>query len=514
MYSTGMPDSFVWDSQLPQDPTSFNSSTHTVNKPSKDTVITVSFSGAHDFGLSGVKGYYYSFSPIQETPDLSNWLEFDDTTISSKPLRDGTYYFNIRTVDMVGNITSTAHYGPFIIDTTPAEITWDEPLDGEILSTPTTLKASTNETMNNVRFIWKYEDGDWNTGVNNNSKQTEYEYEFNPTEDGTYTLRVQGRDLALNWSRAIPDITIVVDNTSPVLSEISDFSLLEGDTLESVVTDITELNSISKICLNIPTYSYEICDDTVDPLITEFDLMQFVIDNLSITTVDTSVLPIGIHTVEYYAYDITNNQSAVMSTNVEILDNIPSVAILGVTSTTVGTQVTLSASVTDGNPLFTYLWSGDCTGTEATTTFTPTEVRDYICTVQVTDDDGDTTTETHIVTVGTVAGTTDGPSGSPTTTPPSPTSTNNEFLGTGGGDYLYAQAATEEDSEEEDNTTEEEEDIDDEDTSKEEEVKGAEDEDTKDDKTPWLKYLLLSLPVFILLFLILRRRKKEEENQY
>ena len=515
MYGTGTSDSFIWDSQAPQDPTTFDSSTHIVDKPSSDNVVTVSFSGAHDFGLSGVKGYYYNFSQTQETPNLSNWLEFDDTTVSSNRLRDGIYYFNIRTVDMVGNMTSTAHFGPFIIDTTPATITWDEPLNGSIVATPVTLKTSTDETMKNVRFIWKYEDEAWNTGANNNSNQTEYEYVFNPTEDGTYRLRVQGRDLALNWSRAVPDITIIVDNTAPVLSGITDFSLLEGDNLEPIVTDITELNGISEVCLNIPAYSYEMCDDTVDPLITEYNLMQFVIDNLSVTTVDTSILPIGIHTVEYYAYDIVGNKSNVMSTDVEILDNTPFVSILGVTSTNVGTQVTLSTSVTDGNPLFEYLWSGDCIGTEATTTFTPSESRDYICTIQVTDEDGDTTTETHTVSVGAVLGTTDDGSGSSTTPQPSSTLGTNGLLGTGGGDYIYAQTITEEEGNDEGDPTEEEEDIEEEDKDEDkEDVKGLEDEDTEGGKTSWVKYLLLTLPVFILLFLILKRRKEEEERQY
>ncbi len=505
-YTVGASDSFVWDSQDPQDPTEFISTTHIENKPSRDNVIEVSFSGAHDFGLSGVKGYYYSFSQSEETPGQTNWLNFDETTVSSDALRDGTYYFNIRTVDNVGNMTSTAHFGPFIIDTFAAEITWEQPLGG-LVNTPRMLKASANETMNNVRFLWKYEDGDWNAGVNSNSKQTNYEYEFNPTADGTYTLRVQGRDLALNWSKATPDITINVDNTAPVLSQVADFSLLEGDSLGTATTDISEINGVSKVCINIPAYSYELCDDTVDPSISDYDLMQFIIDNLGITTVNTTVLPVGTHAVEYYVYDLAGNKSTTMSTEVEILKNIPSIEILGASSTTVGTQVTLTSSTTNGNAPFTYLWSGACTGTEFSTSLTPTTTGEYICTLEVTDTDGDTSTETHTILVGEVLGDRDEAARSSSTA-----SSTNQALGTGGGENIYAQTIEEEEettNEDEQVMLEEKETVE----NNEEEVKGLEDEVKEENQIDWLKYLLYSLPVFLILFLILRKRK-EEEKQY
>jgi len=210
----GTSDSFIWDNELPQDPNSFRADPE-ANTPTSDNTIDVYFSGEYD-SMSGVAGFYYSFSNTQETPDLTNWLPSGRFHAISNPLADGTWWFNIRTIDNAGNITSTSHYGPFIIDTTPATISWNSPADGSMHNSAVVLSATSNETMNNFRYLWKkLGDSSFTQGPNNNSQQTTYEYTFDPIEDGVYTLRAQGRDLAINWSKATPDIQITIDRTAP-----------------------------------------------------------------------------------------------------------------------------------------------------------------------------------------------------------------------------------------------------------------------------------------------------------
>ena len=72
---TGSADSFIWDNQKPQDPDTFRTS-HQLNTPTSNNTITVGFSGASDYGLSGVKGYYYSFSNTPETPAIDSMYWF------------------------------------------------------------------------------------------------------------------------------------------------------------------------------------------------------------------------------------------------------------------------------------------------------------------------------------------------------------------------------------------------------------------------------------------------------
>jgi len=141
-------------------------------------------------------------------------------TLSVNGLSDGRYCLRIWVYDDVQNKawtdTNNKQWVHFVIDTTPADITWDTPLDESIHKSSVVLSAHTNETMNNFRFKWKKDGGSWDS-QNINLKDTSYDYTFNPVEDGIYHLRAQGRDLAKNWSSAT-DITITIDRTPPVIN--------------------------------------------------------------------------------------------------------------------------------------------------------------------------------------------------------------------------------------------------------------------------------------------------------
>jgi len=110
------------DKTPPVNPT-LSSSTHTVDVPSTDDVITADFSGATDAD-SAVSGFSYLFDTnATTTPDTT--IDADDTATAatSDTLADGTYYFHLRTRDTKGNWSEAVHLGPFKIDTTAPDTT-------------------------------------------------------------------------------------------------------------------------------------------------------------------------------------------------------------------------------------------------------------------------------------------------------------------------------------------------------------------------------------------------------
>ncbi len=105
------------DVTLPTDP-SVNSTSHTPNAPSNDPTVDVTWSGASDGGGSGIDGYSFEWTSSPTTlPDQMKDVEESAAGTTSPPLADGSHWFHLRTRDNGGNWTSTAHLGPFLIDT-------------------------------------------------------------------------------------------------------------------------------------------------------------------------------------------------------------------------------------------------------------------------------------------------------------------------------------------------------------------------------------------------------------
>ncbi len=96
-----------------------------IDTPTNDRTVTVEWSGAtgNDTGL----GYSYFFNTSEtgapdSTIDLAHTTDPHSTT--SPPLPDGeSHYFHLRSCDTVGNCSDSLHLGPFIIDTTPPQMT-------------------------------------------------------------------------------------------------------------------------------------------------------------------------------------------------------------------------------------------------------------------------------------------------------------------------------------------------------------------------------------------------------
>jgi hypothetical protein len=108
--------------------TSHNNAIGQWNDPqSRDNTIEVAWTDATD-AQSGLWGYYVKWDNMQATeptPDPEDWtknrIKPGVKKATSPELEDGdNWYFHIRSVDKAGNWEgSTAHIGPFYIDTTP-----------------------------------------------------------------------------------------------------------------------------------------------------------------------------------------------------------------------------------------------------------------------------------------------------------------------------------------------------------------------------------------------------------
>ncbi|MDP2210113.1 MAG: Ig-like domain-containing protein, partial [Candidatus Aquicultor sp.] len=107
--------SFKVDSGLPTDP-SLSSTSHTVGASSTNPTVVINMTGASD-AASGLEGFSVEWSQSATTlPDQTVDLGPGTTSTTSTALADGSWHFHVRTKDVAGNWTSTAHLGPFNID--------------------------------------------------------------------------------------------------------------------------------------------------------------------------------------------------------------------------------------------------------------------------------------------------------------------------------------------------------------------------------------------------------------
>ncbi|UCE73121.1 MAG: Ig-like domain-containing protein [Methanomassiliicoccales archaeon] len=152
------------DTNPPDNPDSYSSS-HIVDEVSTDTTIYVEWYGASD-DLSGVYGYglLWSTSLGLPTEDVNTTNNYH----TSASLSDGSWYLNIRTVDVAGNWNGEYYsVGPFLIDTTsptysnemPVEGTFDDANQGNLV-----LQIDWTDSVSGIieaGFRYKFDSDTW-----------------------------------------------------------------------------------------------------------------------------------------------------------------------------------------------------------------------------------------------------------------------------------------------------------------------------------------------------------------
>ncbi len=239
------------DSQIPSaDPSGFTSDP-AINTPSNDNTVWVSWLNGGVDNKSGVDGYSYDFTPAPSTPDQVKDLEETDNEATSTPLADGVWWFNLSTVDNVGNWTSTAHYGPFIIDTTAPTVAEENQLqdatfyEGDSIPTLWDLTANDNFDIAEVCFYLTWSPiGETDLGCYADSlvENTEYTWDIAQLladagithwdtsflHEGAYEVSYYVVDEAGNESE-IYSVNYYIENVIPSVDIESDQTITEGE---------------------------------------------------------------------------------------------------------------------------------------------------------------------------------------------------------------------------------------------------------------------------------------------
>ena len=308
-----------------------------------------------------------------------------------------------------------------------------------------------NYPNNSLRSVWT---------VTFNNANSQYSGSLN---EGAHYIRVRAQDMAGNWSDWSTDwsnpalltedemlntCSITLDTQKPTMEQMENLQLVEGAAFPTRSLQVNEETMLDEVCVEVE--GTEICNTQTDLTYQLSELIRLQLNDwfsTNITTIDTNYLPIGTYNIDYYAKDMAGNKSDTYTFTVDILDNVPTVAILGASTATAGdAPFTLSADITEGNAPFTYLWSGACSGTASTYNFNPTTANTYTCTLTVTDADGDIVATSKTVTVTAqqaeqeVAGAQTGPQ-----------ATGSYIaLGTGGGEGVIEEEEEEATTEEQD----------------------------------------------------------------
>ncbi len=115
----GTTTSLVVDTGAPTAVTNISGSVP-LSLPTDTHDITVTWSPSFD-GISGIQGYSFVFDTNSSTtPD---GIIDVATTSAAVTLPYGTYYFHVRSVDVLGNVSAVEHYGPFVLSETNITIT-------------------------------------------------------------------------------------------------------------------------------------------------------------------------------------------------------------------------------------------------------------------------------------------------------------------------------------------------------------------------------------------------------
>lgn len=204
---------FFIDTTPPTNPTTVNSTDHTLSTWSDDPTISMSWSGAGDTGGSGVSGYSYVFDTAAGTlPDAVQDTSGTSATSASLPSGNNKY-FHIRTRDNAGNWSAAAvHRGPYWIDVTAPSSSVNSPATTN--STSFTVFWSGSDAHSgidsyDVQYRNKTTNGAWTTW---RSATASTSGTFNATSGHIYEFRSRARDNAGNLEPypGTPDLTTEV----------------------------------------------------------------------------------------------------------------------------------------------------------------------------------------------------------------------------------------------------------------------------------------------------------------
>ncbi|PJB22868.1 hypothetical protein CO112_02080, partial [Candidatus Dojkabacteria bacterium CG_4_9_14_3_um_filter_150_Dojkabacteria_WS6_41_13] len=336
--------------------------------------VTVTFSCTDVDGSGCYKTYY--------KVDGGSYIEGTSVTLGA----EGVHTINYYSVDNAGNIEdekTTAH--TVKIDKTAPEVT---------VPANQTLEATSPEGYFYIFSPLATDSGSSVMSLACAPTEAGFQYPLG----GPYTVNCTAADWAGNLSTSSFTVT-VVDTTKPSVTDVADATVYEGDAMPVVSVTGTDAVGVKKICFTLDS-----SNDSMDSLTEQCDTITptspavwDVNTMFSLpATVDLSVIPAGTYFFTYWVEDPSGNLSDSQTTTYTVVDVVPAVTVSA--SQNGNDSYTFTANPTGGNAPYTYLWSGNCSGTNSTYT-TGTTPGTYNCTVTVTDADGDTASDSETRTI-------------------------------------------------------------------------------------------------------------------
>ncbi len=328
----------------------------------------------HWNSTSDINFYKYEYSSFNaptgsaglvSSPFYTNYF---DSSWWNIPM-EGTYGFQVRTVDLAGNISGWSLDGPYgfsssckiIIDWTPPSVEITNPSDTEYVKGTVDFRGSVQDS-NLLRYYYSIEGvkSQTITTSTNLLDETIYTWDTTAKPDGEYEMRLEARDKANNKDNniSVDVINVIVDNTIPTVSTLDDFAILEGSTIPTKEVLAEDNFEIEKFCYSIQSDLGDHPNTCIFPSVEtnswNIDLTATILTELNnsygINTLvaDTSLIPEGDYTITYYSRDMAGNESNPHTFVVTIENVLPSL-IFSSDSTVIteGNNVIFNGSFTD-----------------------------------------------------------------------------------------------------------------------------------------------------------------------
>jgi len=378
----------------------FSSSTHEVSTSSTNTSVTVSWDAMTPTGETTADSYVYVWDNTSNTEISASKTRNEDYSgvvsalTVTRTLADGTWYLHMRTVDTGANWTDTKHFGPIIIDTTPAPIVTKIEPDNGLNSTGTIEVDITGENFRSGATAMIGETALSPVTVNSSTSITAT-YAISGKTAGSYNVKV-----TTDWGTSEPLADgFTVKNPAPTVTAISPTSASNAAD-KSVTFTGTGFLAGASVQLRDP--------DSVNPNI---DLTN---ESVSSKTSMTATVPAG-KVVDTYNVVVTNtdSQSGTLSEGFQIKLPAPTIGTVSPSSGTNENSVTITITgtnlaTTGGTPQVTLEATGKDTiacSSEAVTDATtmtavvPAEQATGLYDVKVTNPDSQPATKSASFTV-------------------------------------------------------------------------------------------------------------------
>jgi len=367
------------------------------NNDGIDDVATISYSISHsDSNYEGVQIFvtddvdYYSATLANvlylgeyngedqvewdgQICDMDDYISSDPFACSQIDAPDGDYYIIV--------LPNTYNYDAIVLPITVDRTVIDTTVNVDLVlntSTPQTAPAIFNMTASSDEIV-KFE---WDLNGDGIYDDATIVADFVSTIDsfpfsaGTYTLGVKVTDQAGNIGYAEIQVEVIQEEFIVTLVKDKQGVLPIGSDLTISMVVLGGEDPFSYIwsgdCSGTDNY---------------FDFTNLAAGTYTCTV---EVTDAGYReTTDTISFTVENSVPIVEIKNVSINNEL-----------TEGDYILLYAEVVEGNAPFSYLWSGDCSGTDSTVEIVDTLEGSYTCTVVVTDADGDTASDEITVFVG------------------------------------------------------------------------------------------------------------------